>query len=154
MSTDLPIIIRPYQEGDKNFILDSWHRSDRDGGHWSVMDHSEYMRKIKRSYERILYDSQILVACLDTIDWQIFGYCITEPKKNILWWLFVKSPYRRFGIGQYLLKASIPKLFQGEDFTTGCHTVKMSKYTKSLRTNNETLGDLRYNPKHIVKIMR
>lgn len=151
MQTNLPIKLREYADEDRNFILDSWHQSDRKGGHWCAMDFSEYMSKIKTSYEGVLAKSQVIVACLEDIDWQIFGYCVSEPKKNILWWVYVKSAFRNFGLGQALLMASIPELFTGEDVTSGCHTVKMARYIASLEARNKEIGKIMYDPRHIMK---
>ncbi len=96
--------IRAAEESDLNFIYSSWLKAmRRTTGH---IDKEVFYPNHRRLVEALIDKSQILIACSDEDQNQIFGYLVKEErfKVPILHFLYVKSPFRRMGIGTQLFK--------------------------------------------------
>lgn len=96
------VYVRTAEPGDTNFIFNSWLRS-----------YEKVMKSVpKQMYRRGQMDlmkqlvgrSTVYVACDEKDLSQIYGYLIAEKLVDIdiLHYIYVKSPFRRFGIGRVL----------------------------------------------------
>jgi GNAT superfamily N-acetyltransferase len=98
------VIIRPFMESDRNFILATWLRGQRYGNlYFSEIPQDLYFREYAAVIARTmaLPGLEIIVAC-DTVDprW-IWGFAAV--KDDTLYWVHVKTDYREKGIAKLLL---------------------------------------------------
>lgn len=136
----LPIVIRKPVPDDLNFILNSWLKSYRWEAWAGVPREqfafckkcdkhpkcATCEREVRQSYpsspihgdvyfkeqERLIYEinerSEILVACNVEEPDQVYGWVVASS--GLLHYVYVKGPFRRFGIGGSLLdRAGVPK---------------------------------------------
>lgn len=111
-SDDASVGLRERRESDNNFIFDSWIRSHFPAAANKHMAWSEYQPYQKHIVTRLLERADILILCPpDDLD-HIHGYICFEQfiEFTALHWMFIKYPYRKFGLGrwlvQYLIKHS------------------------------------------------
>jgi len=102
------VIIRPYKEGDLNFILSTWLKSYYDAlTQYSKRAQarlapphevffSEHQKKIK---ERLKASSVFILTTAEDLD-QIIGYIVYEG--DCLHFCYVKAPFRKMGVARRL----------------------------------------------------
>lgn len=101
-------ITRPARESDKNFILNSWLRSYRKNVTWycrARLSSTEYFEGHRSIVYGALETSDVSVLCDPEDDDQIYGWCCHRRLNSdsvIVHFLYVKAPYRGFGLGEYL----------------------------------------------------
>lgn len=98
------VAFREYQPDDRNFIFSTWLRGLYYGDSWfSEIPKNIFMQHYHAVIERLL-DAPgvtIKVACLSDTPDVILGYSVTRG--NILDYVFVKSAWRKAGIGKSLV---------------------------------------------------
>lgn len=101
--------IREPTEQDQNFIYNSWLKSLRQS--LSLVDKSIYFIEQKKIIATAVRDSTVLVSCNpDYLD-QIFGYIVYDDSPlayTTIHYVYVKHPYRRYGIGSELVSLVEP----------------------------------------------
>lgn len=130
--TNLPIRIRSLHKADIPFIKNAWMKSLRDNKPFSLMRTEDYYRHQSKICDEILQSADSIVACLDTDEDEILGFCVLEAyqKSMLLHFVFVKNCYRKFGIGTELLQQAkresdpYPMIYTTRTHATG----KISKY--------------------------
>jgi GNAT superfamily N-acetyltransferase len=98
--------IRPYTKEDANFILATWLRGLYYGNSaFSDMPKDLFMYRYKSVVNTALVSPnvKILVACLKEDPNTILGYSIVSADGRAVVWVFVKSAWRKQGIGRALL---------------------------------------------------
>lgn len=101
------IIIRQANEEDHPFILNSWLISYYAGSHLDkVVESQLYFTNQTEIIERILenHKPNIHVACLPEFPKQILGWLCSDGYLNAIHYVYVKHPYRRFGIANLLFR--------------------------------------------------
>ena len=123
---DSLINIRPYKQEDYNFILSTWLKGFYYGNKNKFKKSKDaVMNETHAIVDAILKDTTTLikVATLKDEEDIILGYSISGPE--VLHWVFVKSDWRRFGIGKKL----IPSDAKYHTFTTRAYE-EFNKQTK------------------------
>ena len=100
--------IRPVEHDDVPFIINSWLRS-----YWKATAHNQgiaknaYYTYHHKLVEKAVKDELIFVAVNTHDSEQIFGWCCFKDQyeMHILHYIYVKQPFRRFGIAQALLNS-------------------------------------------------
>ena len=88
---------------DLNFILGTFRDSMRDDSQLAKScKTSVFKREFTKVIDSILARSKVTIACTKEDQSVILGYAITEDP-GILHYLFVKEPFRRKGIANYLV---------------------------------------------------
>lgn len=96
--------IRDYTLDDANFILATFLRGLYYGDSWfSAMPKDVFMRHYKPVIEALLKTRTIKVACLKEDPSVILGYSMLSNDYQTIDWVFVKSAWRKQGIGRSLL---------------------------------------------------
>lgn len=93
------IYIRESDSSDTNFIINSWIKSYR-----VVMEDVEapiYYKNQEKLIRRLMDKSKCYMAVNPHDLYQIYGYIMFDnlDEIGILHYIYVKNPYRRFGIG-------------------------------------------------------
>ena len=98
------IYIREANQDDLSFIQNSWIRSFRK----SVLQINDniYGREQHKLVNKLISRSNCWLACNPDELYQIYGYIIFEKlaEIGIMHYVYVKSPYRRYGIATRLFK--------------------------------------------------
>lgn len=101
--TDLPIKYRPMVDGDRGLIVTTWLKSYRASIPW--LPRAEFHRRYRPVIHEILSRDAAwtVVACSPDSEEHVLGWTCGEPDRDRLHYLFVKSDYRRLGVGARLL---------------------------------------------------
>lgn len=106
------ISIRDHTSLDRNFILATWLRGLYYGDTWfSQIPKAIFMEQYHAILERFLTrpDVKIKIACLKEDPEVILGYSVSRNLKLgeanivVLDWVFVKSVWRKIGVGKLLM---------------------------------------------------
>lgn len=101
--------IREYKPEDSNFVLATWLRGLYYGDSWfSQIDKDIFMNNYSKIANSALVNPniKIMVACLKEDQNVILGYSILSRNDEAIVWCFVKSAWRRQGIGKSLIPQS------------------------------------------------
>lgn len=104
------VAIRGPQADDVNFIYASWLRGLYYGNtFFGEIPKDIFMSKYHKALEGILLRATVRVACLKEDPEVILGYSVSRTTEagETLDWLFVKSAWRRIGIGKSLVPNKI-----------------------------------------------
>lgn len=98
----VPVLIRPAKSEDVNFIKNSWSQSFRKS--MQQMESSLYNDYHDRHMVGLMERCHCFVACNPDDHYQIYGWVLFEAVKGIgiLHYIYVKHPFRRYGIGTKL----------------------------------------------------
>ncbi len=99
----LEIVIRDIRPGDRNYIIDSWHKSAHVGMSW-VPTHI-YLPEMQARITRLLHRSKVVVACDPEDPDFIIGWACTE--NGTLHYVFVRHAFQLAGVCTRLL-AGLP----------------------------------------------
>jgi hypothetical protein len=94
--------LRPAVPDDLGFIFSTWLKHYKQHSHLTRdVTNKVFFVRYHRIIERLLARSLTVVAHPDGKPSVILGYSVMEPP--IIHWVYVKGPWRRFGIGRLLL---------------------------------------------------
>lgn len=148
---ELGVQIRPADEGDLEFVVNSWLESYRWNDHVKEVRDADYYRGQKALIVRLLQDNLVLVACLETaprvaIGWSCTGGTVTysiKPRAGvalvdstppIIHFIYVKKDFRGYGIAKRMLgNLDVPE-------------IHATHITKTFRRWMRTHSCYRYNP--------
>lgn len=106
------VTIRSAEAGDLNFVLNSWLKRYRDAIRARFVSDKVYYAVQHEVITKILQQPGLvaLVACNAAEPNQIYGYVIAEknhivPDLMLVHWIYVKGPFRKFGLAKSLLSA-------------------------------------------------
>jgi len=100
--------IRQMQETDKPLVYSSWLRSFREVS--TSIPKEIYFKNQTKLIDKIFECSTVWVACNSEDSEQLFGYVVHQLAPgdiSVVHYIYVKHPYRRFGIGSSLMKPFI-----------------------------------------------
>ena len=96
---------RPQKDEDRSLILNSWLKSFRNSHETRNVPKEIYYVAQEKVVEDTIDSVQVLVAHhLEDVD-HVLGYIVfenDEPNAAIIHYVFVKQPYRKFGIARSL----------------------------------------------------
>lgn len=98
--------VRDYKESDKNFILATFLKGLYYGDSWfSQIPKNIFMDNYKNVARLLVSNPKVIikVACLKEDPDVILGYSILSTDFNTVYWVFVKSAWRKQGIARSLL---------------------------------------------------
>lgn len=101
--------VRDYKENDKSFVLATFLRGVYHGDSWfSYIPRPIFMDNYKRIAEAAFTSPKIVVkvACLKEDPDVIIGYSILSSDFQAIVWVYVKSEWRKHGIGKTLVPAN------------------------------------------------
>ena len=100
--------IRDYGPNDKAFVMATFLRGLYYGDSWfSLIPKDAFMMNYKHIAEALLNKHLVKVACLKEDKDVILGYSILSKDFQTLHFVFVKSAFRKQGIGRSLIPHSI-----------------------------------------------
>lgn len=97
----VPIAFRPPTEDEMAFIYSGWLRSHRYSRFAVDIPGPIYFDNHKKVVELLLSTGRIVVACNPDHPDQLFGFVCYQPTHGgaaVMHYLYVKQPFRRFGI--------------------------------------------------------
>lgn len=100
--SDLPILIRPGDSGDTNYVRSSWLRSHADSALARCLGRSAYMTGHHDVIDALLERATLRVACSVTHRATIVGWACVEPA-DVVHYVFVREEFRRYGVARRLL---------------------------------------------------
>lgn len=100
--------IRDYEPSDKAFVMATFLRGLYYGDSWfSLMPKDLFMVHYKHIVEALINKHLVKVACLKEDRDVILGYSILSHDFKVIHWCFVKSAFRKQGIGKALVPSSV-----------------------------------------------
>ena len=108
--TSESLIIRPFKEEDKNFILATWLPGLYHGGAWySEMPKDVFMKNYHGFLEQLLkhHNTEIKVSCLSSDHDVIIGYVVIAKDPLALHWVYVKNDFRKIGVASMLIPKDV-----------------------------------------------
>ncbi len=103
--------IRSFAEGDKSFIYSTYLRGKYHGDFGGVKEIQKdvFMKNEHDILEHILERSttKVAIACLKEDPSVIIGYAITSAVSPVLYFVYVKAPFRRIGVAKLLIPQQI-----------------------------------------------
>lgn len=126
MTDQAPLfVLRAFESADTAFLFSSWLKSYRDAPAVAGIPNSLYYAGQHALIERLLGQSAVIVACSSEDPSQIMGYGVGRLSNGptghaALHWLYVKHPFRGFGIA----KAIEGALVAGATTVSYTHRVK------------------------------
>lgn len=109
--TELPeVVFREARDSDTAFLISSWLRSFAASKLALMADSDAYFQGYKLLVEAALSRSRVLVACQKADPDAIVGWVAVEPGDvPRLHYVYVKHPFRRFGVARRLLSPLLEK---------------------------------------------
>lgn len=98
---DIEIVYRKAVTNDMPFIYNSYIQSSKGFGADSFRLFKDYKAKATLTFNDLIKDSVVTIACASDDANHLFGYSITHD--GIVDWIYIKNAYRRFGIATKLL---------------------------------------------------
>ena len=99
-----PVETRPARDTDLPFVIQTWLRSNRRGPFGSGLTEREYYDTHDPLVRRLLKEETTVIAHPPDSDDEIMGYVCFGDKA--IHFIYVKSLYRRLGVGWELLDAT------------------------------------------------
>lgn len=106
--TNIPIALRPATEEDMPFFFSATLQSHFYSSPSCLnLLPSIYYPEHKKALQRLLERDAIFltIACLKEDPDVILGFALTEPRENVLHYMYVKRAFRRFGVARELMAA-------------------------------------------------
>ncbi len=105
MSKKLPIRLRSANEEDIPFIFNSWLKSYRNSYFAKAVTNTVFYTEHHKLLEKIIENNQVVIACKNDEPDQIYGWICAGKTDGIftLHYVYVKHPFRGFGVGKQLL---------------------------------------------------
>jgi len=104
------IKLRPANENDMKFILNSWAISlFKDPGAWSGWNPEEAVSLLNKKILKIIETSELHTLVSAEDDNLILGWCCLEKCNDgtILHYVYVKHAFKREGLATYMMKALV-----------------------------------------------
>lgn len=130
---DVSVVIRDFNsQDDEPFIYSSWRNSSYYSSNSKAPGSaSKYFTEKSKQIKDILEKAQVRIACLKDSPATMVGYCVyTGDHLN---WLYVKTDYRKKGIGTLLM----PKTIKSVDEKT-TRVGEFLAHKKNLKTIGES----------------
>lgn len=108
MSKETPALkLRDAVEADAPFIFNSWLKAYRNSKVTQALQNEIYFNGQHKLIEGLVKRAKFIIACNPADETQIYGYSVGETIDGVLCvhFVYVKEPYRKFGIATGLLLA-------------------------------------------------
>lgn len=107
------MIVRPFKDGDLNFILSTWLRSYYDAlTQYSkraqarlAPSHDVFFQEHQRKIKETLKTAKVFILTTAEENDQIIGYIVFEG--DALHFCYVKAPFRKLGVAKKLCKEMV-----------------------------------------------
>lgn len=132
---NLPILLRPANQEDVNFVFSSWLRSYKKNSTYAKqITNTIYFNEHHKIIEKLLRNFQTIIACDKEDSTNIYGFINAGFVDGIFCinYVYVKHTYRRFGVGEALLHAFDHDFDNASVFTH--HTRMAEKLAAKYRT--------------------
>ena len=110
MNSELSVAIRLIEEGDSNFIYDSWIRSAKAMNipNGKRGDIKRFCTRMREHISTVLGAGTVYVACNPDVPSQVYGWCVVVRSEVgcILHYVYVKKLYRSLRVCSRLVKAA------------------------------------------------
>jgi GNAT superfamily N-acetyltransferase len=93
---------------DIPFVLNSWLKSARDVGDHASMSNAVYFAGYRNECVAKLETGNVTVACSSEDPDQIYGWLAWTGR--VIHYVYVKHPYRRFGLARAMVEHSFPAI--------------------------------------------
>lgn len=102
--------LREFQEGDRNFILNSWLLSNRSCQ--KDMENCDYFPSVQRYITILLERANTLMFVSPEDENHIYGFVCFETftAGHIIHYVYLKHPYRGFGLFREFCTQFVPKV--------------------------------------------
>lgn len=102
--------LRPYNpKTDESFLFNSWLKSYKDSRMVAGVSNTVYYAEMHEVIKGVIKSpaTTVIVACDQADPSTIFGYVVGQQigAALIIHWVYVKHPFRNFGIGRHLESA-------------------------------------------------
>jgi hypothetical protein len=127
---EIDLIFRDLDESDLAFVYNSWLINFRDSNNLeNLIDKKIYFDNQTALIKKILSKSEVVLASSPEDESQIFGFIVFERFKslNVLHYVYVKSMYRRLGIGRRLKDYAFEDSEEIELPILSTHMTRMSR---------------------------
>lgn len=102
----IPFVIRPGRASDAHLIVDSWTQSHGRRAARPAERREHYESGQREAIAALLEDSRTVVAVDPANGDAVYGYAVGEPgEEPLLHWVWVRSAFRRSGIGRALVRS-------------------------------------------------
>lgn len=115
----IPVRLRQATEADAPFIFNAWLKSFRNSPLARTLNNTTYFSEHHKVIEKILKNSDTIIACNNNDPNQIFGFISASKVEGIfcLHYIYVKHTFRKLGIGSQLLN-----VFEHDPTTASIYT--------------------------------
>lgn len=102
---DLPVRFRDFAEGDKNFVLANWLRSNRNNDAYAAMRNEHYFYDHQLTIGDVAQNSPIRVCCSVDDPNVIYGFICFRPREDglVVHYIFVKQAFKRLKLAAAML---------------------------------------------------
>ncbi len=122
---EIPLVLRTGTANDENFIYSSWLKNYQDASPWGkVIPNDIFFKGEKKIITKLLEHACVVVASPEESPSQILGYVVfsaPERGKNVLHFVYVKHPFRKFGIGSQLVGIARGGRMMDEEYIESTH---------------------------------
>jgi ribosomal protein S18 acetylase RimI-like enzyme len=102
------VTLRPAQQSDVNFILNSMLSGIRDSNQQLGLSSFNFFDNVKEVIKLLLETADTLIACDSEEQDVIYGYCIFQD--STLHYVYVKHSLRRLGLGRDLVLEAMGRI--------------------------------------------
>lgn len=97
--------VRSMQQGDRNFILNSWLKSFRNAPSVNGMENPAYFHEQSKVITELLDNCAVLMAVDPKDNDSIFGYLVYQwaDGQFVIHYVYTKHTFRNKGVAQYLI---------------------------------------------------
>lgn len=127
--------------GDERFILKSWLEENRHSPSSKFIRGQEYFADQKNLIVSLLKTSHTLVACSPDDQSNVLGYIVFGPGP-VISYAFVKSSYRRIGLGDVLLGSAFPSRAKDDCI----YALQVSRMWNELEPTHDSAGRRVFTP--------
>ena len=94
--------LRPAGPDDLNFILSSWLKSYRRSDFAKGITNQTFFRYHQDLINQILRQNEVTILASAEDDTQILGYMVHASESPIIYFTYVKNPFRRMGLCRHM----------------------------------------------------
>lgn len=111
------LLIRPYRESDKDYIMSTWLHTYRNSSRCWHLAAKEYFWYESKRMEFLLENQDVAVLCAPKHPDVILGWICYKPTKDsiILHYIVIKEEFQGRGLGTAFLKAICNEVLGHED---------------------------------------
>ncbi len=150
MSATLPIIIRNYKDGDKNFILNHYLHETSRLFPYKFMEYKMFNIKHSSNLTELLTKVSVALAVNPEEEDHIFSFVVYEKVEDItvIHFIYTKEVYRNQGIASELINNIFPEFGTKECIISLLPNLDDSTYNKYRELNLKELKNNNFDSKY------